>query len=95
MRAVVTGGTGAALSGLPAPVGAKTGTAEDGNLPTGSYDNWLSAAAPMSDPGVVVTALVQGPGTGANNVKTVVSDGLRYFLDHRAEVLATDPVQTP
>ena len=30
MRAVVTGGTGAGLSGLPAPVGAKTGTAQDG-----------------------------------------------------------------
>ena len=95
MRAVVTGGTGAALSAVPAAVGAKTGTAEDGNLPTGSYDNWLSAVAPMPDPGVVITALVQGPGMGANNVQGVVSDGLRYFMDHRADVLATDPVQTP
>jgi cell division protein FtsI/penicillin-binding protein 2/cell division protein FtsW (lipid II flippase) len=95
MLAAVTGGTAAPLSGLPAPVGAKTGTAEDGNLPEGSYDNWLSAAAPMPDPGVVITAVVQGPGTGANNVQGVVSEGLRYFLDHRAEVLATDPVQTP
>jgi cell division protein FtsI/penicillin-binding protein 2 len=95
MVAAVTGGTAAPLSDLPAPVGAKTGTAQDGNLPADSYDNWLSAAAPMPDPGVVVTAVVQGPGTGGNNVKSVVSDGLRYFLDHRAEVLATDPVQTP
>ena len=42
----------------------KTGTAQDGGLPDGSYDNWMTAAAPMDDPEIVMTALVQGPGPG-------------------------------
>jgi cell division protein FtsI/penicillin-binding protein 2/cell division protein FtsW (lipid II flippase) len=95
MRAVVTGGTATGLSGLPFAVGAKTGTAQDGSLSADAYDNWLSAAAPMPDPRVVMTAVVQGPGSGGNSVKGVVSEGLRYFHDHEAEVLATDPVQDP
>jgi cell division protein FtsI/penicillin-binding protein 2/cell division protein FtsW (lipid II flippase) len=95
MRAAVTGGTATRLAGLPVPVGAKTGTAEDGSLSADSYDNWMTAAAPMPDPGVVMTALVQGPGKGANNAGVVVADGLRYYLDHQADVLATPPVQSP
>jgi cell division protein FtsI/penicillin-binding protein 2 len=82
MHAAVTGGTATRLSGLPFPVAAKTGTAQDGNLPDGTYDNWLSAVAPATDPRVVVTAVVQGPGTGDNNAKGVVADGLRYYVDH-------------
>ena len=35
MRAAVTGGTAVRLADLPAPVGAKTGTAQDGGLPDG------------------------------------------------------------
>ncbi|MCU1664164.1 MAG: hypothetical protein QOI36_3997 [Pseudonocardiales bacterium] len=95
MRAVVTAGTGMGLSGLPFPVGGKTGTAQDGSLADDAYDNWLSAAAPMPDPRVVMTAVVQGPGSGGNNVKNLIADGLRYFHDHEAQVLATDPVQDP
>jgi cell division protein FtsI/penicillin-binding protein 2/cell division protein FtsW (lipid II flippase) len=95
MRAAVTGGTAAGLADQPVPVGAKTGTAQDGSLPADSYDNWMSAAAPMPDPSVVMTAVVQGPGTGANNAKGVVANGLRYYLDHQTDVLASDPVQTP
>ena len=95
MRAVVTGGTGTGLSGLPFPVGAKTGTAQDGSLSDDAYDNWLSAAAPMPDPRVVMTAVVQGPGSGGNNVKSLIADGLRYFHDNEAHVLSTDPMQDP
>jgi cell division protein FtsI/penicillin-binding protein 2 len=95
MRAAVTGGTAVQLADLPAPVGAKTGTAQDGGLPEGNYDNWMSAAAPHDDPEIVMTALVQGPGTGGNSAKIVVSDGLRHYLEHRSEVVATGPVQTP
>jgi cell division protein FtsI/penicillin-binding protein 2/cell division protein FtsW (lipid II flippase) len=95
MRAAVTGGTAVRLADLPAPVGAKTGTAQDGGLPDGEYDNWMTAAAPVDAPEMVVTALVQGPGRGGNSAKTAVADGLRHYLDHRADVLATGPVQTP
>jgi hypothetical protein len=42
-----------------------------------------------------MTALVQGPGEGANSEGAVVADGLRYYLDHQSDVLATEPVQSP
>jgi cell division protein FtsI/penicillin-binding protein 2/cell division protein FtsW (lipid II flippase) len=92
MRAVVTSGTGGALSGLPFPVGAKTGTAQDGSLPDGLYDNWLTAVAPADDPSVVVTAVVQGSGGGQT---TVVADALRYYADNQEALLATGPMQGP
>jgi cell division protein FtsI/penicillin-binding protein 2/cell division protein FtsW (lipid II flippase) len=95
MRRAVTSGTALRLADLPVPVGAKTGTAQDGGLPGGEYDNWMTAAAPLDDPEVVVTALVQGPGTGRNNAKDVVADGLRHYFAHRSDVVATGRLQGP
>ncbi|HVH22900.1 MAG TPA: penicillin-binding transpeptidase domain-containing protein, partial [Pseudonocardia sp.] len=95
MRAAVTAGTAVRLADLPAPVGAKTGTAQDGGLPEGDYDNWITAAAPQDNPEIVMTALVQGPGTGGNTAKAVVADGLRHYLQQRDDILATGGVQTP
>jgi cell division protein FtsI/penicillin-binding protein 2/cell division protein FtsW (lipid II flippase) len=95
MRRAVTGGTAVRLSSLPVPVGAKTGTAQDGGLPDDEYDNWMSAVAPFGKPQIVVTALVQGPGTGRNNAKDVVGDALRHYLAHRADIVATGRMQTP
>ncbi len=95
MRAAVTGGTAVRLADVPAAVGGKSGTAQDGGLTDGSYDNWMTAAAPVDDPEIVVTALVQGPGEGANSAKDVVAAGLQHYLQHREAVLATGPVQTP
>ncbi|SDF40840.1 Cell division protein FtsI/penicillin-binding protein 2 [Blastococcus fimeti] len=91
MRAVVAGGTGSRLNDLPVPAGAKTGTAQDGGLRADEYDNWMSAVAPIGAPEIVMTALVQGPGTGANSATAVVDDGLHYFYAHQAEVLAIGP----
>jgi cell division protein FtsI/penicillin-binding protein 2 len=95
MRAAVTGGTAARLAGLPAPAGAKTGTAQDGGLRDGDYDNWMSAAVPVDAPEIVMTALVQGPGTGANSASAVVADGLSYYYEHRPDVLGTGQVERP
>jgi cell division protein FtsI/penicillin-binding protein 2 len=91
MRAAVAGGTAGRLADLPVPVGAKTGTAQDGGLADDEYDNWMSAVAPIGDPEIVMTALVQGPGKGANSATAVVDDGLHYFYDHQAEVRVTGP----
>jgi cell division protein FtsI/penicillin-binding protein 2 len=55
----------------------------------------MTAVAPMDAPEIVVTALVQGPGRGANSAKNVVADGLRYYPEYRSDVLATGPVQGP
>jgi cell division protein FtsI/penicillin-binding protein 2 len=95
MRAAVTGGTAGALAGVPAPVGAKSGTAQDGGLPEGEYDKWMTAAAPMDAPEVVMTAWLQGPGTGGNSAGAVVADGLRTYFEHRPDVVATGRVQVP
>jgi cell division protein FtsI/penicillin-binding protein 2 len=95
MRQAVTGGTAVALADLPVPVGAKTGTAQNGGLPDGEFDNWMSAAAPIDAPEIVMTAWVQGPGTGGNSAKKVVATALRHYLEHRPDVVATGPVQTP
>jgi cell division protein FtsI/penicillin-binding protein 2/cell division protein FtsW (lipid II flippase) len=93
MRAAVTGGTATRLADLPTPVGAKTGTAQDGVLPEGTYDNWMTAAVPIRAPSLVMTAMVQGPGLGANNAGVVVHDALAYYLAHQPEILATAPVR--
>jgi cell division protein FtsI/penicillin-binding protein 2 len=95
MREAVTGGTAVRLASLPVAAGAKTGTAQDGSLPDGEYDNWISAVAPMNHPQIVMTALVQGPGLGANSATAVVADGLGAYLAHQREILATGPVQRP
>lgn len=80
MRAAVRSGTAGWLAPLPVDSGAKTGTAQDGSLPAGSYDNWTTVAAPLDAPTVVVTSLVQGPGQGANSAGRIVVDGLSGYL---------------
>jgi cell division protein FtsI/penicillin-binding protein 2/cell division protein FtsW (lipid II flippase) len=95
MRAAVTGGTAGRLSDLPDAVGAKTGTAQDGALPSDSYDNWITASAPFQDPSVVVTVLTQGPGEGDNNPGPVAHDLLAYYLAHQSEIHNSSPVQQP
>jgi cell division protein FtsI/penicillin-binding protein 2 len=95
MRGAVTGGTATRLSGLPLAVGAKTGTAQDGALPANEYDNWISAVAPMDNPQIVMTAMVQGPGLGGNSATAVVAESLGAYLQHLPQILATGKVQTP
>ncbi|HEY6795224.1 MAG TPA: FtsW/RodA/SpoVE family cell cycle protein [Kineosporiaceae bacterium] len=90
MRRAVTFGTASRLSGLPFPAAGKTGTAQDGSLADGSNDHWLSAVAPWPNPKVVVTALVQGPGAGANNAIDVVAAGLQHVMGHQAEMLPSE-----
>jgi cell division protein FtsI/penicillin-binding protein 2 len=91
MRAAVTGGTATQLADLPAPVGAKTGTAEDASLPNGTYDNWVTVAAPIHDPTLVVTVLTQG----ANSATTIGHTAVAYYLSHQAEIQQTAPAQGP
>jgi cell division protein FtsI/penicillin-binding protein 2/cell division protein FtsW (lipid II flippase) len=95
MRAAVTGGTATSLSGVGVPVGAKTGTAEDPGVPGGGEDHWMTAAAPLDNPAVVVTALVQGSGAGESGSASTVSTALQYFFAHQAAILSTAPAQRP
>ncbi|TNC22224.1 FtsW/RodA/SpoVE family cell cycle protein [Amycolatopsis alkalitolerans] len=95
MRAAVTSGTASRLKALPVPVGAKTGTAQDPSSPNGGLDDWMTAAAPMNDPSIVATAVVQGPGEGATSAGPVVQEALGYYFAHQNEILAMPPVQAP
>lgn len=91
MRAVVTEGTATRFNDLTAPVGAKTGTAQDGSLPDGLYDNWVTADAPAGAPSVVITVLTQG----ADTATAIGHDALAYYLAHKSEIEQTNPAQGP
>ncbi|MGH3794059.1 MAG: FtsW/RodA/SpoVE family cell cycle protein [Pseudonocardiaceae bacterium] len=95
MRAAVTEGTAQALSNVGVAVGAKTGTAEDPAISGGGDDHWMTAAAPLDNPGIVVTTLIQGSAAGEAGSGAVTDTALRYFFAHRAEILATPPLQRP
>ena len=84
----VRNGTAGVLRGLPFPVMAKTGTAEDPSTPNHDTDSWLIAAAPADDPGIVLASLVRGGGHGGETSGPVVRQALQYFADHRAEIAA-------
>jgi cell division protein FtsI/penicillin-binding protein 2/cell division protein FtsW (lipid II flippase) len=88
MRAVVTSGTALLLGTLPYDVGAKTGTAEDPGAGGEGLDSWLTAAAPMSGPRVVVTAFVRGQGNGHPSTE-VARSALAYFFSHERMILST------
>lgn len=94
MRAAVLEGTAQVLRNVGVPVGAKTGTAEDPSIAVGGDHHWMTAAAPLDNPGIVVTSLVSGglSGTGANSV---VDATMQYFFAHQAGILATPPMQQP
>lgn len=95
MHQATTVGTATLLGNLSVPVGAKTGTAEDPADPSGNSDSWLTAAAPLHHPSVVMTAFVRGGGEGAATAGPVVDQALQYFLAHKAQVLATPSAQRP
>ncbi|MGH3908881.1 MAG: FtsW/RodA/SpoVE family cell cycle protein [Pseudonocardiaceae bacterium] len=94
MRAAVLEGTATVLTNVGVPVGAKTGTAQDPSIPGGGDHHWMTAAAPLDNPGIVVTSLVSGgsSGTGANAVAAAT---LQHFFAHQAGILATPPMQQP
>jgi cell division protein FtsI/penicillin-binding protein 2 len=95
MGRAVAHGTAGILGGLPISVMAKTGTAEDPASPNGDTDSWIIAAAPAEDPGIVLASLVRGGGHGGTTSGPVVKRALRYFADHRPEILTTGGAEAP
>jgi len=88
MVQAVAAGTAGILKGLPFPVMAKTGTAEDPSTPNKDTDSWLIAAAPAGDPQIVLASLVRGGGHGGETSGPVVRAALQYFADHQADIAA-------
>jgi len=64
-QACATGGTGWPLFDFRVPVACKTGTAEFGD-PKNRTHAWFTAFAPIEDPEISVTVLVEGAGEGSN-----------------------------
>lgn len=94
MRAAVQRGTAGVLNSVGVPVGAKTGTAQDPGIPGGGYDHWMTAAAPLDDPQIVVTAMVQG-GTSGSGTGAVVAAAMRHYFSHQGDILATPAAESP
>lgn len=64
-KACETGGTGWPLFNFKVPVACKTGTAEFGD-PKNRTHAWFTAFAPVQDPELSITVLVEGAGEGSN-----------------------------
>lgn len=64
-QACETGGTGWPLFNFPTPVACKTGTAEFGD-PKDRTHAWFTVFAPIENPEISVTVLVEGAGEGSN-----------------------------
>ena len=65
MTGTVTGGTAAALSGNGYTVAGKTGSAEFDSLKLDSHA-WFTGFAPVDDPQVSVTIIIESIGTGGD-----------------------------
>ncbi|HEY4025171.1 MAG TPA: FtsW/RodA/SpoVE family cell cycle protein [Candidatus Dormibacteraeota bacterium] len=91
MRLAATGGTATFLRDVPLPTGAKTGTAEDPSTPSGDADAWLTAAAPIDHPEVVVTVMVRGGGEGHSTAGPPADQLLKHYAAHRDPIVSTAP----
>ena len=88
MRQTVESGTGCCSINreVPVPVAGKTGTAEtssegyDGKNPRTKPHAWFEAYAPSDNPEIVVVALVEYSGEGAEYALPVVRDTLKWYF---------------
>ena len=70
MTAVVNGGTGKALSGQPYTAAGKTGSAEFSDKSDISHA-WFTGFAPVEDPQIAVTVIMEKAGTGGTHAAPV------------------------
>ena len=65
MQEVVNSGTGTKLSGLSYTAAGKTGSAEYNAVKTDSHA-WFTGFAPVENPQVSVTIIIEGAGSGGD-----------------------------
>jgi len=80
MRLAVTSGTARLLSGLPVPAAAKTGTAQSGS---GLPHAWVTAFAPVENPQVVITVMVEHAGEGSTVAVPITYEILQWYFENR------------
>ncbi len=78
-RACEPGGTGWPLFNFMVPVACKTGTAEFGD-PQDHTHAWFTAFAPIEEPEISVTVLVEGAGEGSDNAAPVAKQILEEWF---------------
>lgn len=81
MRLVVTNGTGSKLSTRTYNPGGKTGSAE---FVSGSSEShaWFTGIAPVEDPEIAITVIVEGAGVGGTSAVPVARDVMDAYFDY-------------
>jgi len=79
MRQAVTLGTARMLVDLPAPVAAKTGTAQAGS---GLPHAWVTAFGPFENPEIVIVVMVEHAGEGSTVAVPIMKEILEWYFAH-------------
>ncbi|MCL4398118.1 penicillin-binding transpeptidase domain-containing protein [Patescibacteria group bacterium] len=69
------------VNGKPVPTACKTGTAEYGDPKLGKTHGWLTIYAPVDDPTISVTVLVEGGGEGSDVAAPVAKKILQEWFN--------------
>ncbi|OGZ98231.1 MAG: penicillin-binding protein 2 [Candidatus Sungbacteria bacterium RIFCSPHIGHO2_02_FULL_47_11] len=83
MRRTVTSGTARMLGSVPVAVAAKTGTAQVGGslLPHA----WVTAFAPVENPEIAITVMVENAGEGATVAVPIANEILKWYFENRTK----------
>lgn len=80
LREAVVMGTAKALANFPLAVAGKTGTVEVGNEKPHS---WFTSFAPVEDPEIVITVIVENGGEGSGPALRIAKETLEWWYQHR------------
>ncbi len=83
------GGTAWPFFNFPIKTAGKTGTAEYGD-PKGRTHAWYTSFAPVDNPKIAVTVLVEGGGEGSSVAAPVVKEIMRYYFSEDKNNLIKD-----
>lgn len=86
------GGTAWPFFTFPIPTAGKTGTAEFGD-PKGRTHAWYTSFAPVDDPKIALTVLIEGGGEGSNVAAPVAKEVYRWYFSPDKNHLITDTYQ--
>ncbi|MDD5416164.1 MAG: penicillin-binding protein 2 [Candidatus Daviesbacteria bacterium] len=83
------GGTAWPFFSFPIPTAGKTGTAEYGD-PKGKTHAWYTSFAPVDDPKIALTVLVEGGGEGSSVAAPIVKEVYRWYFSPDKNKLIQD-----
>lgn len=83
------GGTAWPFFTFPIKTAGKTGTAEFGD-PRGRTHAWYTAYAPLDDPKIAITVLIEGGGEGSSIAAPVVKEAFRHYFSEDKNKLIQD-----